>query len=267
MKSGCPYCAGKNTIYNESFGYLYPKLMEDFLYELNPGTDPYSLSPGSDRKIHWKCAKNSDHLSWTTSLEQRTKRKHGCPYCTGKLFRPNSSFAGQYPELLKEFKWTRNVGIDPYTLAPRGSRKVWWQCSKNEKHQWFAAINSRTYQKTGCPECRLQRTSKREIRIACELYTLFELPPKISKKNPKIEKWECDIVLPHPKLVIEYDGWRWHSFAYSYSRDTRKTKELQTAGWSVLRIREAPLVKMASHDIVVTLIYLFIKRFAKFCLT
>jgi hypothetical protein len=44
---GCPFCAGQKTSSCESFGTLYPKILLQFDWEKNKGSDPYGISPGS----------------------------------------------------------------------------------------------------------------------------------------------------------------------------------------------------------------------------
>ena len=44
------------------------------------------------------------------------------------------------------------------------SKKVWWQCKNNNKHEWEARISGRTKNRSGCPICYkvgVFKTSKR----------------------------------------------------------------------------------------------------------
>ncbi|MBJ9920663.1 integrase repeat-containing protein [Burkholderia cenocepacia] len=43
------------------------------------------------------------------------------------------------------------------------------------------------------------------------------------------------------RLAIEYDGRHWHKGEAPYVRDAEKSLRLTAAGWSVIRVREAPL--------------------------
>lgn len=66
----------------------------------------------------------------------------------------SNSIAIQYPELLKEWDYDKNVRLNPEEYS-KGSRvKVWWKCEKG--HSWMAAIANRC-NGTGCPECFNER--------------------------------------------------------------------------------------------------------------
>lgn len=60
---------------------------------------------------------------------------------------------------------------------------------------------------------------------------------------------QVDIAVPSKRLLIEYDGRRWH--AGSIERDIRHTAELESLGWRVIRVREKPLQKLSSSDLVI----------------
>ncbi len=49
----------------------------------------------------------------------------------------------------------------------------------------------------------------------------------------------CDIVVPSLRMVVEYDGLRYHSAADRRRCDRDKTHALLSAGWRVVRVREA----------------------------
>jgi len=50
--------------------------------------------------------------------------------------------------------------------------------------------------------------------------------------------FDVDICLPEKKLLIEFDGSFWH--AEKAESDKAKAKALRKAGWTVVRVREAP---------------------------
>ena len=61
-------------------------------------------------------------------------------------------------ELLAEWHPTRNIGLDPATLARGSHRRAWWQCAACG-HKWETKIYTRALMGTGCPRCRGKRTS------------------------------------------------------------------------------------------------------------
>lgn len=61
-----------------------------------------------------------------------------------------------FPKLMEQWDYERNVGLDPCTFTFGSSKKVWWIC-RDEKpcdceHSWQTAINKRTRERsTNCP--------------------------------------------------------------------------------------------------------------------
>lgn len=110
-------------------------------------------------------------------------------------------------------------------------------------HEWKAPIYRRTGG-SGCPTCSNQ-TSKNEIRIYVELSSIFD---DVQHRH-KTEGVEIDVFLPKYNLAIEYDGKYWHKD--TAEKDAKKAKSLSERGIKLLRIREAPLAKLQSHDLII----------------
>ena len=66
------------------------------------------------------------------------------------------------PELAKEWAHDLNTAINLDTVTRSMKRKVWWVCSKDPRHTWEAAINSRVYNKSGCLYCAGKLVLKEE---------------------------------------------------------------------------------------------------------
>lgn len=50
-----------------------------------------------------------------------------------------------------------------------------------------------------------------------------------------------DFAYPHAKLIVEVDGYRWHSGNRAWQRDRRRDNDLNRLGWTVLRFTAADL--------------------------
>ena len=48
--------------------------------------------------------------------------------------------------------------------------------------------------------------------------------------------YEVDAFWPAQKLIVEIDGWRYHSSRRAFERDRRKDAALQAVGYRVIRI-------------------------------
>ena len=81
--SGCPYCTGRRVLagFND-LATVCPKLAKEWDYTLNGKLTPGMVTPGSHKKVWWRC---SDGHVWKAVVFSRTgKRKNGCPICAGK---------------------------------------------------------------------------------------------------------------------------------------------------------------------------------------
>lgn len=156
----CPYCSNQKVL--KGFNDLaskYPDLLEEWNYDKN-SIKPEDVIFGSSKKVWWKC--KDCGYEWQTTIAHRTGiHKTNCPKCAPRhnrgeqLFcqiKLEGSFGDNYPELLKEWDYDRNIGIDPFKLVSKSSIKVHWLCAKG--HKWEAIVASRTrHNGTGCPVC------------------------------------------------------------------------------------------------------------------
>ncbi len=80
--NGCKYCAGQTAISGKSdLKTLYPRLAEEWDYELNYPLLPTQIMPGSGKKIWWKCKYGH---SWHISPNNRTSQYSNCPICSSE---------------------------------------------------------------------------------------------------------------------------------------------------------------------------------------
>jgi hypothetical protein len=75
--SGCPYCSGRVASAENNLAVLRPDLAKEFHPWKNNLLTPKDLTPGSSRRVWWKCEKGHD---WRTSVDARN-RGTGCPRC------------------------------------------------------------------------------------------------------------------------------------------------------------------------------------------
>ena len=81
--SGCPICSGKTAISGENdLLTLFPNLAAEWNAEHNGSLTPEMVTPGSHKRIWWKCSEG--HV-WKAVIYSRSgKDKCGCPVCAGK---------------------------------------------------------------------------------------------------------------------------------------------------------------------------------------
>jgi very-short-patch-repair endonuclease len=56
------------------------------------------------------------------------------------------------------------------------------------------------------------------------------------KSNVNIVGWEVDFIWPQQRLVVEVDGYPFHSSRAAFERDRRKDMALRDSGYDVIRI-------------------------------
>lgn len=125
-----------------------PLLLEQWDQEKNGGLTPADVTPGSHKKIWWRCGRGH---SWQAEVKSRTLLGSGCPVCAGKVTAPGENdLATLCPDLAAQWHKSKNGALTPQDVRPGSHRRVWWQCGKG--HQWRAVIAARTAGE-GCPVC------------------------------------------------------------------------------------------------------------------
>ena len=67
------------------------------------------------------------------------------------------------------------------------------------------------------------------------------LPPP--RTNVRVAGYEVDLYWPDHHLVVEFDGWAYHSSRAAFERDRRRDADLQLAGQRVLRVTHQMLTR------------------------
>ena len=125
-----------------------PELEKEWNYEKNGSLTPGMISAKSNMKVWWKCEKGHE---WLANVQSR-ERGNGCPYCSGKyVLKGFNDLASQYPSLVKEWDFEKNVDLNPNEILAGSNLKVWWKCSRG--HSWETKISTRTRMGSGCPTC------------------------------------------------------------------------------------------------------------------
>lgn len=149
--NGCPICREERLLDLRDF----PKLLKLFDKEKNSEINPYKLT--TNTFVWWRCPKGPDH-SWS-----RRWRKLGetltCPFCLNQLPSITNRLDKFFPKVAKELHPTKNGKLKASEIPSRKRLRVWWQCSKNQRHIWNAIVRNRTVNMTGCPHCYKEKRS------------------------------------------------------------------------------------------------------------
>lgn len=203
----CHYCSGKKVLPGlNDLATRYPEVAEQWNYARNEES-PSNYLGMSGQKAWWICSEGHE---WSAQIHSRTMGR-GCPICSNYLIIPGENdLASQCPDLMAQWHWDKNTGIDPSTLALGSSVVAWWRCDRG--HEWKTRITERARgHKRGCKRCsNLVSNAEKEVleylvdlgvpRDEMEANTRKVIPPK-----------EIDIYIPSLRLAIEYNGAYWHS--------------------------------------------------------
>jgi len=85
---GCGYCSYKKLSDKNRFSIVFPEIAKEWNYEKNQST-PENFSYGSNKKVWWKC--NKGH-QWKATINDRTSKTYGCPFCNKVLLKDGTSF-------------------------------------------------------------------------------------------------------------------------------------------------------------------------------
>lgn len=148
----------KNQIGSVSLAQEAPELAKSWDYERNGLLTPDKVTPGSGKKVWWKCQKCGESWQASPSVVVGNSRKsksqdaNGCPYCAGKRVSKVNSLGVNHPSLIAEWDTDKNKGLTTFDVTPGSNRKAWWVCPKG--HSYVSTPKQRNARVArGCPVC------------------------------------------------------------------------------------------------------------------
>ena len=184
----------------KSLAETHPEVAKQWHPTKNGDLTPNNVTPGSNKKVWWKCDKEDDH-EWESSICNRSSGKN-CPFCSGQKVCLSNSFQSLGSKhLLDQWCQELNGDLTPLDLTFHSGKKVWWKCKVADDHIWETPLSHRTSRKRGCPYC-----SGDKITLSNSLFTtnpklLSEWyygmnknisPKKISQFSNKKVWWKCE---------------------------------------------------------------------------
>ena len=141
---------------NSSLSEVHPELVKEWDYEKNTPLKPEYIKSSSGRKVWWKCSKCGN--SWNAIIASRSNG-NGCPYCSNRIIKRGFNDLNTIcPSVVKDWNYSKNNNITPYTIGAGTAKKVWWKCSVCN-YEWEAAVNARV-RGNGCPKCGYKRKTR-----------------------------------------------------------------------------------------------------------
>lgn len=168
----CPKCAISNRADSKiraaitrsgTIGQKFPELLEEWDYEKNKNHNPLELSPGSKKKVWWKCKKGH---TWLATIVNRTKGAN-CQICS-YLNRGSSissaavlrsgSLLQAFPEIDAIWDYSKNGALLPSNVSPSSAKLVYWKCIKGHSYQTKICVRVKMKY---CPICYKNRGKER----------------------------------------------------------------------------------------------------------
>jgi hypothetical protein len=122
------------------------------------------------------------------------------------IMKNSKKFVSDFPHLMAEWDYEKNVGVDPNKVTAGSHKKFWWKCPVADDHRWQANIYNRTGNDSGCPCC----TGKKIVLSNCLTTNHPELakewdyekngyitPYDVADKSHKKVWWKCPVADDH----------------------------------------------------------------------
>jgi hypothetical protein len=198
----CPFCRGKNVSVTNSLATLAPDVAREWHPTANGRLTANAVTPGSARKVYWKC--HVDGHVWRATVSNRVGHESGCPLCAIERRGERAPVAARSlavcaPAAAAEWHPTRNGTLTPLDVTRFSSRVVWWRCERDESHEWRANVATRGRAHappTGCPHCPRPRPPT-------PLKLLADLRPDLAREWDRARNGELT-----PKDVVVGSGKR-----------------------------------------------------------
>ncbi|NMR30918.1 zinc-ribbon domain-containing protein [Crystallibacter degradans] len=249
LSSGCQFCRGqsKSPKSRPTLAQELPEIAAQW-HPTRNGTKhtPENVVPDSKRTVWWLA--DCCGYEWEEQVRSRNKNKRQrCPQCRTIL----DSLAWYDPGLAAE--WSPENPVTPWQIRPTAQTSFVpkWVCSVEPEHRWEAALAVRS-NGSECPECRQSGKSRVELdhlEAAKKVFTKVRSGAPVRDKA-FARRWTIDILatLDDRKIAIEYDGAYWHAPEGKRLTDRRKSLDLLSAGYLVVRLREDDLPTLGIDD-------------------
>lgn len=126
-----------------------PDLASEWHPSLNGGLLASGVTSRSNRDVWWLGTCGHE---WSAKVGNRWAGS-GCPFCSvggrKRLLSGFNDLATLHPHLVSE--WHPDNTLLPGEITAGSKVRVRWLCSRG--HDWFASVNNRTANSSGCPVC------------------------------------------------------------------------------------------------------------------
>lgn len=181
----------------------YPKLLKQWDFKKND-IDPFNVPARSNKKYYWKCDKC--HQSYLASPDKKASRNYGCPICSNHLVIEGvNDFKTNHKELMLDWDYEKNNGVDPAKLSKRSISTVFWKCHRCG-FEWSGKIRDATEKSINCPKCSMaEKANQHHLKALSKSGSLQDkklladwdykknkiLPSEVTPQSNKYAYWKC----------------------------------------------------------------------------
>jgi hypothetical protein len=210
-RSGCPQCAEKAPITNES---VDAKLEGRCIQRLES-------VKGALVSILWKCT--IDEYRWKTHPNNIVNKKTGCPQCSKQAKTTNENLDRAI------------IGRSVLRIGEVVDAKtpIEWICLL-DNYKWKASPDN-IKRGRGCPQCA-KNCSGFETAVYSRILEKYTDSQHNVRGLLANKRFELDIFIPSLRIAIEVDGEYWHNSSAIKEKDIRKNKECKEVGIKLFRM-------------------------------
>jgi hypothetical protein len=185
--SNCPDCSNrrrsKDTINRHrlrlgSIAEKFPELISFWDQRNNEDANPKNVTAILTNSYSWTC--NRKH-TFTRQLQAMVKDQ-SCKLC--------ESIKETHSEMLSEWDYSKNIGIDPIEITQGSDKPLWWICKNG--HSWSAAAVRRIRENKKCKTCSSLGFSFPELLNEWNFEKNSEIDPMVVHSGTRTKVfWKC----------------------------------------------------------------------------
>lgn len=147
----CPFCEGTKFLSGlNDLQTVYPELAKEWHPSKNGEVIPLHIHAHASKKYWWQC--KDCKQPWEASPVNRGSNQTGCPFCSGRNIKAGvNDLMTKHPLIGAQWHPIKNGALTAQDVTSGSPQAVWWMCEKG--HEWFARVNDRVGQGSGCIQC------------------------------------------------------------------------------------------------------------------
>lgn len=132
-----------------SIAAVSTELLNEWHPTKNGDIKPEFIPAMSNKLLWWVCSKCG--YEWRAPAYRRSKGS-ACPACSGRYTVSGiNDLPTKRPDLMKQWDYKKNQGIDPHCYQENSGKSVWWICDQCG-YEWKTLISNRSRGRK-CPKC------------------------------------------------------------------------------------------------------------------